>query len=670
MQIHELNNFTGTLGSGAYLAIDDGNDTGKISSQGLLAATEARIDNIIAGPAPSAEEIVDARLGDDGVTYPSLGDAIRDQFTNVKSALTDETNARILLAGRMTTAEGDIDTLETHKVAQPLDEYNQPTYGTDGQSLRTKGDGKTEWADVGLPTDEQTAEAVSNWLDNHPEATTTVLDGSLTDAKFSSTLKLHTLKDYVTPQMFGAKADNVADDADAFQAAIDSGKPVVIPRGEYKLSHSLLVSESGTIISGCGSEEDATRLNFHGTNGIVVASDIRWVTIENICLVSDTYTYAGIEISYQESSDDGSVHYLTVQNVFLVNFKYGLCVAGYASTGTADNKTYLWDCSFKDIKTNTMDAGGDNCAIKIFPGASTHFGILFERVTCVGYTRDVNIEATTAIFTACNFGINSVNSITCEYVSDVVFEQCNFECDSKVTGTLYAALIYTTFKTTFIGCNFYSMTDSNVSFIGGGLSSTFVFISNKLKFKTGDEMTDFFSISIPSAKGSIVFGGGNTNIPRPNPYKNRSLQTLDLERSVLPLRNDAITIDSTDRIGEMQFDVVGKTGGRPIWYDGNKWMGAPKGEWTFIDAVTAGNTTTLSVVAYSDRPRTVLITVRGHHQDVYAVGIISKYRDNSLAAYASLVSNKCSIAVSNDTVTITNSSSYTEYMYASVIDLI
>lgn len=85
MQIHELNNFTGTLGSGAYLAIDDGTDTGKISSQGLLAATEARIDNIIAGPAPSAEEIVDARLGADGVTYPSLGDAIRDQFTGVKS---------------------------------------------------------------------------------------------------------------------------------------------------------------------------------------------------------------------------------------------------------------------------------------------------------------------------------------------------------------------------------------------------------------------------------------------------------------------------------------------------------------------------------------------------------------------------------------------------------
>ena len=87
MQIHELNNFTGTLGAGAYLAVDDGNDTGKLSTQQLLAATEARIDNIIAGPAPSAEEIVDARRGADGVTYNSLGTAIRTQVTDLKSAI-------------------------------------------------------------------------------------------------------------------------------------------------------------------------------------------------------------------------------------------------------------------------------------------------------------------------------------------------------------------------------------------------------------------------------------------------------------------------------------------------------------------------------------------------------------------------------------------------------
>lgn len=98
MQIHELNNFSGTLGSGAYLAVDDGNDTGKVSKTQLFAATEARIDNIIAGDAPSAAEVVDARLGADGVTYPSLGTGIRTQFTDVKSELNEQKKNPLLLS--------------------------------------------------------------------------------------------------------------------------------------------------------------------------------------------------------------------------------------------------------------------------------------------------------------------------------------------------------------------------------------------------------------------------------------------------------------------------------------------------------------------------------------------------------------------------------------------
>lgn len=108
MQIHELNNFTGTLGAGAYLAIDDGTDTGKISSQGLLAATEARIDNIIAGPAPSAQEVTDARLGADGVTYSSLGTSIRSQVTDLKSASTQ------LEFGKTYTVSGSVASPSTY----------------------------------------------------------------------------------------------------------------------------------------------------------------------------------------------------------------------------------------------------------------------------------------------------------------------------------------------------------------------------------------------------------------------------------------------------------------------------------------------------------------------------------------------------------------------------
>ena len=96
MQIHDLNNFSGELDSTAYLGVDNGIDTGKVSVTELLADVNSdiseldsdlngRIDNIIAGPAPSAQEVTDARRGADGVTYSSLGTSIRSQVTDLKS---------------------------------------------------------------------------------------------------------------------------------------------------------------------------------------------------------------------------------------------------------------------------------------------------------------------------------------------------------------------------------------------------------------------------------------------------------------------------------------------------------------------------------------------------------------------------------------------------------
>lgn len=95
MQIHELNNYSGSLGASSYVAVDNGDDTGKVSTNQLLGPVQsevhsldvslnARIDNIIAGgTAPSEAEIVDARQGADGVTYSSLGAAIRGQVEDL-----------------------------------------------------------------------------------------------------------------------------------------------------------------------------------------------------------------------------------------------------------------------------------------------------------------------------------------------------------------------------------------------------------------------------------------------------------------------------------------------------------------------------------------------------------------------------------------------------------
>lgn len=88
MQIHELNNYSGSLGD-AFLVADNGSDTGKMKTTDLTDPLNARIDNIISSPAPSAAEIVDARLGADGVAYSSLGKAIRGQVSDLRDDLSE-----------------------------------------------------------------------------------------------------------------------------------------------------------------------------------------------------------------------------------------------------------------------------------------------------------------------------------------------------------------------------------------------------------------------------------------------------------------------------------------------------------------------------------------------------------------------------------------------------
>lgn len=90
-------------------------------------------------------------------------------------------------------------------------------------------------------------EAVDDWLDQHPEATTTVQDGSLTYKK----LVTGTLG-FVTPEMFGAVGDGVTDDTVAIQNAINTGKLVLFEKKNYLITDALNVY-SGSVLVGQGS---------------------------------------------------------------------------------------------------------------------------------------------------------------------------------------------------------------------------------------------------------------------------------------------------------------------------------------------------------------------------------------------------------------------------------
>lgn len=99
---------------------------------------------------------------------------------------------------------------------------------------------------------------INNWLNEHPEATTTVQDGTITEMKLET--KLLSKLSYVTPQMYGAKADGINDDTESIQKAINSGKAVYIPAGTYKLNKIVILNTCK--IYGDGVDKTILKINY------------------------------------------------------------------------------------------------------------------------------------------------------------------------------------------------------------------------------------------------------------------------------------------------------------------------------------------------------------------------------------------------------------------------
>lgn len=74
----------------------------------------------------------------------------------------------------------DVDDTYVPFPAAPLTKY-----GTSGQVLETLGDGTTRWHDPVTVTAEIAGPIIDDWLDDHPEATTTIEDGAVTTQKIA-----------------------------------------------------------------------------------------------------------------------------------------------------------------------------------------------------------------------------------------------------------------------------------------------------------------------------------------------------------------------------------------------------------------------------------------------------------------------------------------------------
>ena len=176
---------------------------------------------------------------------------------------------------------------------------------------------------------------VYNWLDEHPEATTSVLDHSLSINK----LVIGTLN-YVTPQMFGAVGDGVTDDSTAVEQAAQAGivlggyktyfigNTIDIENSLYNCNFilddlaSVQVIEDNSNISNCTFKHDSYPATGNRGKWLLRLDHVKNATVEN-CSFSE-----GVSCLYLDTCDNITItknKFVDIRQTEIGYNGYGVC---------------------------------------------------------------------------------------------------------------------------------------------------------------------------------------------------------------------------------------------------------------------------------------------------------------------------------------------------------
>lgn len=230
---------------------------------------------------------------------------------------------------------------------------------------------------------------MEDWLDEHPEATTTVQDGSLTPEKF---------KDCLTPQMFYEDGD--IDDSDAIQRmfnAATNGTKIVFPRGTYKVHPFASLGYRDGDVEGSPSraawsnskyaygvmldwKDDITiefekgaiiqsALTYKDSNGVVQFKEhIIGDDFNNIDAILDTfYMHTGTECNGD----------LVVSTLFKINQSRNIKVIGGEFIGDIDHVEVDWENIrpkeiTEEVHRNTTGIGVNSCSGIVIDGVVSY----------------------------------------------------------------------------------------------------------------------------------------------------------------------------------------------------------------------------------------------------------------------------------------------------------
>lgn len=291
----------------------------------------------------------------------------------------------------------------------------------------------------GAPSDAQAEKTIKDWLDDHPEATTTVQDKSLTEEKLTDEFRLRTVNNYVTPEMYGAVCDGVTDDSKALQLACDSGIPVVIDKDiaiastvEVKTSVEIKANASVNIIADvdgfkmvgtktlCGNGNINVRVDGY-TSSVVLIDAGRYAKVLDVNI--NGYFYSNQEgVGIKIASDTGNSAYCVVDRTSILGFMYGV----YMKKGE-----YYWNNNH-EIKTQTSF-----CSNSVRVENSHHHRISVYGES--GLNKLNNTEVYVENSNYCSFDINLVDTGNPDHNAlSIELAGCQF---SIVTGSVFASRV-------------------------------------------------------------------------------------------------------------------------------------------------------------------------------------------------------------------------------------
>lgn len=288
--------------------------------KGGTGATSAATARTSLGLGAAAVKEVDNTISSTSTNIPTTAAVINYVETHTSSGSSDITVDQNILVVEDGDGEGGIQTDTTLSVAGIAADAK----ATGDAIFEIKDDLNEAIEEFAVSTQE----AVDNWLTEHPEATTTVQDGSLTYKK----LVTGTLG-FVTPEMFGAVGDGVTDDTEAMQNAVSSDKPIRLINDYYcgKVSGTniIIIGDGHKIINKTNDVMFYASGNFIGEN----------FTIQN----QEIYDYSASVTPY------GSISALNIYCVN-VNFVNVNCSAFYVTGDCIIDSCNIDNGSF-DIKT-------------------------------------------------------------------------------------------------------------------------------------------------------------------------------------------------------------------------------------------------------------------------------------------------------------------------------